>query len=82
MTRKDTASAGIATLFCRGQIYLAQNKLPEAEKQAVEAGHESGNDETVLFTLGRVYLAEGYQAAPLPKASTEALPRRSPWRGN
>ena len=41
------------------KIYLAQGKLPEAEKAAVEAGHESGNDETVLFTLGRVYLAAG-----------------------
>jgi hypothetical protein len=50
------------------KIYLAQatlgggtprpEKLDLAEKQAVEAGHENGTDETVLFTLGRVYLAE------------------------
>jgi tetratricopeptide (TPR) repeat protein len=48
-----------ATRVNLAKIYLAQGKLAEAEKQAVEAGHESGNDETVLFTLGRVYLAAG-----------------------
>jgi tetratricopeptide (TPR) repeat protein len=48
-----------ATRVNLAKIYLAQGKLDLAEKQAVEAGHENGNDETVLFTLGRVYLAEG-----------------------
>jgi tetratricopeptide (TPR) repeat protein len=47
-----------ATRVNLAKIYLAQNKLDLAEKQAVEAGHENGVDETVLFTLGRVYLAE------------------------
>jgi tetratricopeptide (TPR) repeat protein len=57
-----------ATRVNLAKIYLAQanvggdtphpEKLDLAEKQAVEAGHENGVDETVLFTLGRVYLAE------------------------
>lgn len=57
-----------ATRVNLAKIYLAQataggmaprqDKLDLAEKQAVEAGHENGSDETVLFTLGRVYLAQ------------------------
>ena len=48
-----------ATRVNLAKVYLAMGKVDQAEKQAVEAGHESGDDEQVLFTLGRVYLAEG-----------------------
>jgi len=46
-----------ATRVNLAKVYLAQGKLDLAEKQAVEAGHENGTDENVLFTLGRVYIA-------------------------
>ena len=48
-----------ATRINLAKVDLALGKLDVAEQQAVEAAHENGNDEAVLFTLGRVYVAEG-----------------------